>query len=204
VDQERGPSDFDVRHALTGAVTYNIPKLTENRYISPLIRNFSLDGTLTARTATPVNVVTGTNIIGGSNMSRPDLVASVPLYLDDPSAPGGRRFNRAAFTIPVGRQGTLGRNALRGFPLSQIDLALRRQFNLTERINLQLRVEAFNLFNHPNFGDPERRLSTNQQFGIATTMLGKGLGTGGSNGGFNPLYQVGGPRSIQLALKLAF
>ena len=138
-------------------------------------------------------------------MSRPDLVEGVPLYLDDPLAPGGRRINRAAFKVPVGRQGTLGRNALRGFPLWQLDLALRRQFNLTETINLQFRTEVFNLFNHPNFGfrDQELRL-TSTQFGLSTQMLGRSLGAGGASGGFNPLYQVGGPRSIQLAMKLTF
>ncbi|HKY41514.1 MAG TPA: TonB-dependent receptor [Pyrinomonadaceae bacterium] len=205
VSNERGPSDFDVRHAVTGALTYDIPTVGQNRHVSALIRNFSLDGTFTARTATPINVVTGTNIIGGNQMSRPDLVAGVPLYLDDESAPGGWRINRAAFTVPVGRQGTLGRNALRGFPLWQLDLALRRQFRLTEGVNLQLRGEVFNLFNHPNFAfsDPVRRVN-NQQFGRADRMLGRFLGSGGANGGFNPLYQVGGPRSIQLAMKLLF
>lgn len=198
---ERGPSDFDIRHALSGAVTYDIPKFSENRYLRSLIRDFSLDGTFVARTAPPLNVVTGTDIIGGSQMSRPDLVTSVPLYLDDPTAPGGRRINRAAFVNPVGRQGTLGRNALRGFPLWQLDLALRRQFNLSEGVKLQLRAEVFNIFNHPNFGDPVRQLN-NAQFGVANVMLGRSLGAGGSSGGFNPLYQVGGPRSIQLAMKL--
>lgn len=204
VSQERGPSDFDVRHAFTSAVTYDIPTVTKNKYLSPLIRNFSLDGTFTARTATPLNIVTGTNSIGGNNVARPDLITNVPLYLDDPLAPGGWRVNRAAFTIPVGRQGTLGRNALRGFPLSQLDLALRREFNFNERTHLQFRAEIFNLFNHPNFGEPVRQLNNQTQFGVATMMLGRSLGSGGASGGFNPLYQVGGPRSVQLAVKLAF
>lgn len=201
--QERGPSDFDIRQAASAAVTYDLPSPGKDKFLSPLLRNFSFDGIFTARTAPPVNVITGANPIGGNLIARPDLNATVPLYLDDPLAPGGRRINRAAFIIPVGRQGNLGRNALRGFGLWQLDLALRRQFQLTDRVNLQLRAEAFNIFNHPNFGDPERQLSF-ANFGVATAMLGRSLGAGGSNGGFNPLYQVGGPRSIQLALKLAF
>jgi hypothetical protein len=85
-------------------------------------------------------------------------------------------------------------------------MSLRRQFKLTERWKLQLRAEVFNIFNHPNFiiGDLERRLNNLTTFGVATTMLGRGLGSGGSSGGFNPLYQVGGPRSVQLAAKLTF
>ena len=117
---------------------------------------------------------------------------------------GGRRINRAAFATPATpRQGTLGRNALRGFGAWQLDLALRREFGLSERCNLQLRAELFNVFNHPNFGDPVNNLQ-NAQFGQAIQMLGRSLGAGGSSGGLSPLYQLGGPRSIQLVLKLNF
>jgi hypothetical protein len=127
----------------------------------------------------------------------------MPLYVDDPAVGGGRRVNRAAFVIPVeARQGNLGRNVLRGFPMWQVDFGVRRQINLTERVNLQLKAEAFNLFNHPNFGDPIGTL-TNNLFGRSTQMLGRSIGRG-LVGGFSPLYQVGGPRSIQLALKLQF
>ena len=68
---------------------------------------------------------------------------------------------------------------------------------------LSFRSEFFNLFNHPNFANPDNIL-TDPLFGHSTQTLASGLGTGGTNGGFNPLYQVGGPRSIQLALKLQF
>ena len=203
MSKERGSSDFDIRHSASAAVTYDLPAPNNDKFLNPLIRNFSLDGIFTTRTSPTVNVITGANAIGGFQTSRPDLVSNVPVYLDDPLAPGGRRINRAAFTVPVGRQGTLGRNALRGFPLWQVDLALRRKFNLTERVNLQFRAEVFNLFNHPNFGDPVAVLN-NPQFGVATRMLGRSLGSGGASGGFNPLYQVGGPRSVQFALRLAF
>jgi hypothetical protein len=93
--------------------------------------------------------------------------------------------------------------------MRQLDFALRRQFNLTERLNFQLRAEIFNVFNHPNFGDPGAgangsNVLTSPQFGQSINMLGRSLGSGGVDGGYNPLYQVGGPRSIQLALKLHF
>jgi hypothetical protein len=74
---------------------------------------------------------------------------------------------------------------------------LRRQFNLTDRLNLQLRAEAFNIFNHPNFGTINSSL-TSTTFGQATNMLGAQLG------GLNPLYQIGGPRSMQFALIVRF
>ena len=88
--------------------------------------------------------------------------------------------------------------------MSQVDFTLRRQFRLTEKLNLQLRAEFFNLFNHPNFADPQNNIASGL-FGQSISMLGRSLGTGTGNvGGFNPLYQVGGPRSIQFALKLVF
>jgi len=62
----------------------------------------------------------------------------------------------------------------------------------------------FNVLNHPNFGPPVPDISQ-PNFGLSTQMLGQNL-TGGNTGAgaFNPLYQIGGPRSIQLALKLTF
>jgi len=87
--------------------------------------------------------------------------------------------------------------------MSQIDLSLRREFRLGERLKLLFRTEVFNLFNHPNFGNPNNLLSS-AQFGQSTQMLARSLGSGGINGGLSPLYQVGGSRSIQLALKLQF
>lgn len=207
--QERAASDFDVRHAFSAALTYNIPKSDLGKILNAFLHNWSVDTIVTARSATPVNVVTGTDplnigLFGPTSVTRPDLVSSVPLYIDDPSVGGGKRFNRSAFVVPTTtRQGTLGRNALRGFPLSQVDVALRRQFNLSERVNFQFRAEFFNVFNHPNFADPVNFL-TSPLFGQSTEMLGRSLGSGVGIGGLNPLYQVGGPRSIQFATRLTF
>jgi hypothetical protein len=155
---------------------------------------------------------------------RPNLVLGVPLYLKDPAAPGGKRFNPAAFSsthsarIPVGGfgQGTLGRNALRGFPFYQVDVSLRRRFNLTEKVSLQLKADIFNIFNHPNFSNPEATLYSryalglppvpipNPSFGLSQSIVGRGGESTGVIGGLNSLYQAGGPRSIQFSLKLQF
>jgi hypothetical protein len=70
-------------------------------------------------------------------------------------------------------------------------------------VGLRFRSEFFNILNHPNFGNPTNLLS-GALFGRSTTTLANAPGAGGANGGFNPLYQIGGPRSIQLALKLQF
>jgi hypothetical protein len=130
-------------------------------------------------------------------------VSEVPLMLYGSQYPGGKAFNMAAFTAPpTGQQGDFGRNVLRGFGARQADVAFQREFHLIDKMGLRFRGEFFNLFNHPNFGNPQNNL-TDQLFGQSTQTLASSL-AGGDGAGFNPLYQIGGPRSIQLALKLQF
>ena len=220
-----GPSNFDVRHQFSMAVTYDIPVRVSNPIINGVLHDWSIDGIFVARSATPVNVTFTRDIGFGSFPTRPDLIPGIPLYIADPSAPGGKRINNATiagntrqigpFLVPVAaRQGNLGRNSLRGFPLHELNLSLRRQFNFTERLNLQFRAEFFNIFNHPNFADPSSSLGSVSStgaftaangFGRSVSMLGRSLGTGGgTTGGLNPLYQVGGPRSVQFGVKVQF
>ena len=206
---ERGSSDYDIRHTFAAAVSYDIPAPGSGAW-KLIFGNWSTDSIIYARGAPPVNVVTGQNPFGGflsgaRSVQRPNVVAGVPFYLDQSNAPGGKVINPAAFSTPVPdtAQGNLGRNALRGFAATQWDLTLRRQFRFTERLSLQARSDFFNILNHPNFGSPINYL-TSPQFGQSTQMLNSYLGSGGQSGGLNPLYQIGGPRSIQLALKLMF
>ena len=204
----RGSSDFDIRQTFSGAVSYNIPAPGPGIW-KAAFGGWSADSIITARTAPPVNVVTGQEVFssflsGDYSVQRPNLVSGVPVWISDSNAPGGREINAAAFSIPGSNdQGDLGRNTIRGFGATQVDFALRRQFRLHERLTLQARGEIFNIFNHPNFGPPINYLSS-PQFGQATQTLASALGTGGDYGGLNPLYQIGGPRSAQLALKLLF
>jgi hypothetical protein len=210
LSQERGSSDYDIRHTFSGAISYDIPAPGSGIW-KTIFGNWSTDSIVYARSAPPVNVVTGQDPFpageietGAYGALRPNLVPGVPLWISDPNVAGGREINPAAFTIPTGAmQGDLGRNALRGFGATQVDLTLRRQFKLHERLTLQARADLFNIFNHPNFGSPINYLSS-PLFGQSTQMLGASLGSGGQNGGLNPLYQIGGPRSVQLALKLLF
>jgi len=78
-----------------------------------------------------------------------------------------------------------------------MDMAIRREFPLYENLKLQFRAETFNIFNHPNFGTIGSSLCCNQ-FGLATSTLANSLGVESS------LYSMGGPRSMQFALKLVF
>jgi Ca-activated chloride channel homolog len=214
---ERGPSDFDVRHTVSGFVSYNLPTPFERGAWRALTRKWTLDALFEGRSARPLNVVYAFPLSYGFALLRPDLLGGVPLYLRDSSAPGGTRLNAAAFALPGEmRQGTLGRNALRASPFYQLDLALGRRFDLNERFRLQLQAEAFNLLNHPNFDDPvatfadagrapgaSSPLRLNPYFGLPLSARG-GETWAGQSAGFGPLYSAGGPRTIQFSLKLTF
>jgi hypothetical protein len=204
-NRNRGSSDFDIRHTFNVAVTYDLPTPDIGRFGRSVLKNWTIDTIVTAHSATPVEVTSFRNAGFGLISLRPDLIEGVPLYLDDPNVGGGKRFNRAAFRIPTElRQGTFGRNVLRGFPLFQTDFALARRFKLYEALNLEFKAEFFNLFNHPNFGDPLGGLDDPTRFGTSIQMYSKSLGSGGTLGGLNPLYQVGGSRSMQFSLRAQF
>ncbi len=202
---DRGSSDFDIRHALAAGLTYNLPSPGWNSAAHAALGGWAVDGFIFARSAPPVDLIGGLVYQDGIALyPRPDVVPGAPLELYGPQYPGGKILNGAAFTEPLtGQQGDFGRNVLRGFGASQADLAFQRQFQLTERMQLRFRGEFFNIFNHPNFGPPDNNI-TDALFGYSTATLASSLGSGGPNGGLNPLYQIGGPRSIQLALKLQF
>jgi hypothetical protein len=128
--------------------------------------------------------------------------------------PGGRAINPSAFAPPAGctplscsgqaGAGDAPRNFVRGFGAWQMDLAVRREFPIHESLRLQFRAEAFNIFNHPNFGTIDASYCSPAAAGT-TCMFGRATATlADSLGGLNPLYQTGGPRSMQFALKLVF
>jgi len=222
----RGSSDFDIRNAFSAGVTYDLPSPRINTFTNAIVHGWSLENIIQARSAAPVEIVDGNfyEYDGGFFSDvRPDVVPGQPLYLYGSSYPGGKVFNPAAFTDPPAassgdpncpnlgcptRQGNLPRNGLRGFGAVQWDLAVHREFPIRESLKLQFRAEMFNVSNHPNFASPSGFPGAYfgfPGFGVSSQMLGRSLaGFGAGGGAFSPLYQVGGPRSIQFALKLNF
>lgn len=228
INNDRGNSDFDVRHSVSGAVTYAIPGGNFGTAGNALLHGWGVDTILVARSATPVGLSASENFVGENNpILRPDIVPGQPFYLygaecasalQVPACPGGKGLNPNAFTGTVGdgrtppgtipvdqngnplRQGTLGRNQVPGFGATQLDFALRRQFHIYEGANLQFRGEFFNLLNHPNFTNGQGYIYSSQ-FGLSPSTLNNSLG---GPGGLSSIYQIGGPRSIQVALKLVF
>ena len=220
----RGNSDFDVRHNLSGAFSYDLPNVFRNQFARAILNHWGLDNRFTARTGFPVTLSGSTitdpatgNIFNGDL----DLVPGQPVYVYGLSCaalygsglgcPGGRALNPNAFCDPSAGScpGSIApRNSFRGFGAWQMNLAVRREFPIYERLKLQFRAEAFNIFNHPNFGivnpnycslDPNSpSFSSPCTFGQATATLAN------SFSGFSSLYQTGGARSMQFALKLIF
>lgn len=174
-----------------------------------------MDDRFIARTAFPVTIV-GNGLLypnGQSYDAGVSLVPGQPTYLygancanvfqsigglaSGQSCPGGRAINPNAFVSVTSGLGDAPRNFVRGFGAWQMNVAFRRVFPIHERVQLQFRAESFNVFNHPNFGAINGGCCGNT-FGLTTATLANSLG------GLNPLYQMGGPRSMQFAFRLAF
>lgn len=213
-DIYHGNSDFDVRQIFSGAATYNIPTRDWGTFSKVLLGGWSLNSVFSARTGLPYTItINESTPFSSPSFRRPNLTGA-PLYIEDPKVATGKRLNPAAFNfaIPGGQMGSLGRNALRGPGSWQIDLGIHRTFRLMENVKLEFRAEAFNVFNHPNFLYPSNRAGTFRNgvvtvapnFGVITQSSARGFGGGGNTGGFNPLFQIGGPRSLQFAFRLTF
>jgi hypothetical protein len=206
----RGNCDFDVRHNMSGALSYDVPNAAKSGVLAALARNWGVDLRVSARTAFPITV-NGPSLInpvtGQFESSGLDLVPGQPIYLYGSQYPGNRRINPAAFALPAGctpltcgtsgKRGDAPRNFLRGFNAWQADLAVRREFPIHDEVKFEFRAEVFNVLNHASFGSIETRYG-NVQFGETTATLAQSLGV------LSPLYQMGGPRSMQFAAKLLF
>jgi hypothetical protein len=162
---------------------------------------------------------TTTNPAGLKAAIRPLINPGVPDYLYGTACanqykvtacPGGIGLNPAAFqvlpsnTLVSSTAGMLGRNQLRGYGWNQVDATLRREFPIHESLKLQFRADFFNLLNHPAFFFPSGNLDVSSAgtFGRDTATTLNNFAQAGF--GYNQLYQIGAPRSIQLSLKLVF
>jgi hypothetical protein len=199
----RGNCDVDVRQNFQAGASWDLPSLRGNKFAEALLNHWGLDTRLIARTSFPVTLcgsyvtdpATGSLYCAGLS-----VVPNEPIYLHGSQYPGNRAINSNAFCDSIlgpCAGGAAARNFVRGFGETQINLAVRREFPIKERLRLQFRAEAFNILNHPNFGFVDPNLG-DATFGQATKMLNQGLGTVAAQ------YQQGGPRSMQFALKLLF
>jgi hypothetical protein len=203
--RDRGASSFDVRHAFSAALTFESRGLGGAGLWRRLTADWKMQAIARARSGFPIDILETENALGfgWDNYRRPDLLPGIALWTADPSAPGGRRLNPAAFRSPAGLQGTLGRNAISGFGMFQADAALRRRFPLADSASLEIGLACFNLANLVNPADPARYRNS-PFFGQPVSLLNLMLGSGSPRSGLTPAFQLGSPRSFELGLKVRF
>jgi hypothetical protein len=206
LSEARASCNFDVRHAATTALSYQVPRSTSSTHLPEWLSGWTISGIFRARSGFPIDIVSNEQALGQDfdNVGRPNLVPGEPIWITDASVAGNRRLNPAAFIVPpAGQQGTLGRNAIYGNGLAQVDASLRREFELLRGISLEIGLNIFNVLNHPAFADPVGSLSS-PLFGQSTSMQNLMLGSGTPNTGLPPMFQTGGSRSAELSFRISF
>jgi hypothetical protein len=187
---EKSSANFDVRQNLYIQSSYPLPL---GRFV--LLRNWTVSAVASIRSGLPLTVTVSrktTDVLDGNNASqRPNLVPGVSLI-----PPGGQTINDwinpAAFSIPAkGTWGNAGRALIRAPGLFQIDTAIARSIKITERTNVSIRMEAFNVFNHTELGSPNVNLSSPSFGQILAVSNITPIGSGSA-------------RSVQLAARFAF
>jgi hypothetical protein len=200
---DKANSDDDVRQAFNLSAVYQLPFGPGKRYLGnpglarTLFGGWMLSAIGSSQTGLPFNItidrsngsVPGDYAISGSE--RPNYVYGVSLTPPGGSTPA-EWVNPAAFSTPApGTFGNLGRNAFRAPGISEVELALAKDVSLSERANLRLRADVFNLLNRAQFGAPNADLSQ-ANFGVITTTIS------------NYATGRGTPREFQLSAKIFF
>jgi hypothetical protein len=188
---DRSSTNIDVRHNLTVNAIYEVPFGKGKQFLTSgvpasIFGGWELAGIAYARTGLPVNIsmTRKANQLpdGNTSSQRPNLVPGVPIYAANQSI--DHWFNPAAFAAPAnGKWGNLGRYIANGPGMFEIDSSLQKRFRITERLALNFRAAAYNLFNHPVFAIPSGSIgalpTVNGGFGHITKILNDGaVGTG--------------------------
>ena len=196
--EERGTSDYDLRHRLSLNYTFELPfgpghAHFNHGFASHVLGGWELSGLSSFQSGTPFDIYSSRDSEYTGLSNRPDIVGN-------PSIPAGSPRNQVgppitAFALqPFGRPGNLGRNTFTGPRYYDTDLNLAKNTSITERINLQFRAECYNVFNRIQFSQPGESgdtLASPGTFGQALSTLTQPDGTTSA-------------RQIQLALKLIF
>ena len=187
---ERGLSDFDARNRFVLSGTYILPFKAKGAFMSRLAQGWTMSPIVNLQSGSPFSPIIAVTDAKGSleAFDRPSIMPGVPLYLPNPSPSG--YLNPAAFIRQATGFGNAGRNILTAPGFEDIDFSIAKTTTIKERAALQFRAEAFNLFNHPNFGQPTNNL--------ASSAFGQILATRTSRG------DLGSSRQLQLGLKLIF
>jgi hypothetical protein len=196
-ERNRGLAGYDRSYNIQAYGVYDLPFGKGHRWVTEgigkyILEGWQVNGILSRTSGAPFYVVQGTagNLNAGGSGQVPDQIKpSVQIFSGNlkgtpptgaTNASGYRYFDTTAYTavnIASGqpqRFGNAGRNNLRGPGFFNVDLGLFRSISLTERINLQFRIESLNVLNHPNFGNPGADISNAAAFGYITSTVGTG------------------------------
>ncbi len=198
-----GNSNFDIRNAFKGIVSYELPFGKGKTYLNngvlsdALVGGWRISGTIIAQGGNPFTVINSKNNsysqCGNGCTWYPDIVGN-PFA----NVPAGHYFNPAAFAPAApGTFGDAGRNTLRGPGLTVVNLSLGKDFHFGERFGVQLRADFVNALNHPSFQAPHSDINSPSNFGIIDGSS-PGFGPGNSNG------IAVAPRSGQLSARFSF
>jgi hypothetical protein len=186
---DRGLSDFDARHRFTMNGIYELP-IHGSRWKN----GWQFAPILTLQSGNPINFKTTNTSFTGAATLRPSLRGPVTTEYSPASNSNatyvGYIENPSVFYDQGAAFGTLGRNTIIGPGFSNLDIALIKQTKLRETIRLEIRADAFDAFNHPNFGQPGVTINTGT-FGLLTNTR-------------FPTGDSGSSRQMQLAAKLVF
>jgi carboxypeptidase family protein/TonB-dependent receptor-like protein len=220
----RGNSNFDIRNRLTWNFIYEFPNPAS---MKKLTNGWGINGIVTVQSGQPFqvnyNFENQDDFDGsGQGFGRPDVVAAVHYSSDPrnfldltsfaaPCTPAATGFTGSDQScVPGSRHfGNEGRNSLRGPNFRQFDFSLFKNTAITERLKLELRFEAYNILNHPNFANPYLPLfiadAGANGFNTNGTSKGTlGLTATGDVGTGYPFLGSGGPRTLQIAAKFIF
>jgi hypothetical protein len=213
-----GNSDNDLRRVLNLALNYQMPGVGLGRWMHGITSGWTLANRFSAQSGYPVNIIES-YVVSATNYTiySPDLVPGVPIYLHGNAASSSLhnwQLNRAAFLCTTAststglgatsgactgtptQEGSLGRNYVRDPAFWDLNSSVQRTFPIHEQLHLNFRADAFNIFNHPNLGDPNNTVSSSTfgELGPTPTTIGSA----------NALYAMGAARSLQFSLKLVF
>jgi hypothetical protein len=187
---ERAVSDFDARHRFVFSGVYLLPFSGQSAFMKRVAGGWSLSPIVNLQSGSPFSPIIAVVDTRGSLLAfnRPFLVPGQSLYV--PNRSPAQWVNPLAFSRQATGFGDAGRNILRSPGFQDVDLSLAKNTQIKERVSLQFRAEAFNLFNHPNFGQPANSVTSTVFGQITSTRTARG--------------DVGSSRQIQLGLKLIF
>jgi hypothetical protein len=180
---EKASSSFDHRHRVVVSFIYQLPLTKDSSgWVHAVLGQWQAGGNFTAQSGAPftVNISSDQANIGAGPAQRPSILSNPN---DGPKTPS-EWFNTSVFSLPaLFTFGNAPRNAVMGPGLQEFDLSLQKDMRLTEATKLQFRVEAYSVFNHPNFNNPNRTAFT---------------------ANFGSISSAQDARQLQFALKLVF